>query len=1008
MEVLTPLASQVDSLNHFADRHRMDCEAESPAVAPHFTVADLQASQESPKGAPLVATTLLASPPLESDGIMLSAAVTQELLAGTSSEALDVQDAEDLGSRTTAATSGMSTNDTNGLDLRSGDEAGSSMAAPVLDIRDIAEGLAACGVTQLPGGLGQVPGGTDEKLLMRRAAVRQMRSDFKLRLERSRELEAEVAALDKELAGVPETLGKRLAEVEKSLEEREFVRCKAEMQAEASMAQSQRLLDEQLQQVDVMRQRLQSLKESRRNLEVDQDEGGSHQRALQDRLRQVDALKEDAAAQEQKISLLKADLRGLLDFMMRVNIEAAGGPSQKLGQEAFMPQPVVDSLKLSSHGHHIMQKLVRKYQAFMATCEPEVPGTLAPALCSSEDVKALTPATMELPTSSIEEEALLLRGRLTDEMERVAKVLSASDQGVPNRARRHRELLRVAAWGDGKALRKLISKDASSSSSSTDAGTGADPGSSLCGWTPWHAAAAHGQRSMIEVLKDVAVAGGVDALTDAMEKTTTSGWTPLGVACIQGHAEAMEALLEAKASVNVTDARGNHPLIWAVAAEDSVSGTLVRRLLEARADPSIPNGCGLTVDPQLIAQLLQIDEGDSSTAAASAAAPVAATGETTAVEGASSPDSGRPDRDAPESTSQSVVGVAERYHCISTFSKDSPEDGRTELLSSAVAALEKGLRDTAGVRDNASAMEALSLSDREQEEALWSSVVLHYTHAGLDRVFSDASVESAPLAVEQHQQVAVVTCERLLLIHATSKTVSQAVRLADITEIVLSSFSDHMIVLRSRSSPDLALDVVMRESLLEGVRAATAALAAQWGGAEFEQKSVPIESTEDPLLPLHDGQRNRLGTIAWLQTNMMLLLPYQPQSMLLSPGTLTFGFLDLAKLQPNEETETIQTWSVCFFILKAASGLDGRLHWCSHPNDEQSLGSVGVGAIRSMAASPSEEEHRFRIDAESSTAEEPASDVPVEKQILLLRAKTAQSRDDWLASLRALQGAPDT
>mmetsp|Transcript_44234 Transcript_44234/g.102185 ORF Transcript_44234/g.102185 Transcript_44234/m.102185 type:complete len:1001 (-) Transcript_44234:91-3093(-) len=998
MAVYTPVHSQVDTMSHLCG---IGCEAQPeaglPIISPHFTMADLQQAEEPGSALSALETidALLAPPDLSTMAALptvCESLATEVLVDPDANRTLEQLPREEF-----VDDEDCSDSERGDEEQEEGDEVQTQwtevalpvpvLSAPPLDIGVISAGLSAS----------EIGRGTDEKLLLRRAALRQMRADYKLRLERSRELEAEVLSLDKEIARIPDTLGKRLADMRESLAHPELVRCKAALQSEDRLAHTRRLLSEQLQQEEVMKRRLQSLQESRSALEAQQSgSASSEDPALLERRRQAAALKDDAAAQDKKFNLLKADLRALLDFMMRVNIEASGGPSKQLASADFLSQEVIDRLRLSSHGHLVLQKLVRKYEAFMSTCATQASErvndtiSLDPALGPAEALS--TPKGRPSVSSSIEEEAFLLRSRLSDEMERVAKVLSASDAGVPSRARRQRELLRVAAWGDGAALRKLLSKDASASASSADTGT-RPGGDALCGWTSWHAAAAHGQRSMIEVLKEVASAQGQDSLSAAIERATASGWTPLGVACMQGHAEAVDALLQAKASVNARDTRGNPPLMCAAAAEaQSQTVALVKLLVEAGADLTIRNDSGLALDPELYSQLLPDTSGGHSSL------PEAA--EPTREEAVRRLDerSGLPKGGNGARSSQG------QYHCVMTLSDDQPEEPRAHLLSLAAAALAQGYRDTAGVQDNAAALEALQLTAAEEEQGLWSSAVLNYSHAGLEAMLSTAEVRTAPLTQQGNQQVLVLTCDRLLLLQFSSWSLLQVMSLADVTGISRTSYSEHVIVLHSRATEDVLLDVVMCESFLEGIKIASAALARHWGGSEYEERDLPVTMVKDEVQPLCDEKGERAGTMAWLEANTLLLLPYEPQSLLLTDGTVFFGFLDLSS--GSIDLVADNAWQVYFFVLKVCDEMDSRLHWCHHPNDAESLRSIAVRDVRLLhALTNSEDEPCMTIEAAApGTNEDGGTGGCMPPVSLLLRAKSARNRDDWLASIRAQEG----
>lgn len=71
-----------------------------------------------------------------------------------------------------------------------------------------------------------------------------------------------------------------------------------------------------------------------------------------------------------------------------------------------------------------------------------------------------------------------------------------------------------------------------------------------------------------------------------------SGYTPLHFACQQGSLAAATALLEAGARVDLLDKFGNSALWRAAFGYQGGEPTLIRRLLEAGADPDAKNHAG--------------------------------------------------------------------------------------------------------------------------------------------------------------------------------------------------------------------------------------------------------------------------------------------------------------------------------------------------------------------------------------------------------------------------------
>jgi ankyrin repeat protein len=116
------------------------------------------------------------------------------------------------------------------------------------------------------------------------------------------------------------------------------------------------------------------------------------------------------------------------------------------------------------------------------------------------------------------------------------------------------------------------------------------------GRTPLHYAAAHGPADQVSVL----IAAGI-----SVAATDKQGFTPLHFACQQYRDEVVQVLLEAGASVDARDAWGNTPLFRAVFNANG-DPTIVRRLVEAGADPDLTNKSGQS--PRGLAELIGNDE----------------------------------------------------------------------------------------------------------------------------------------------------------------------------------------------------------------------------------------------------------------------------------------------------------------------------------------------------------------------------------------------------------------
>ncbi|CAJ1358771.1 unnamed protein product [Effrenium voratum] len=174
-------------------------------------------------------------------------------------------------------------------------------------------------------------------------------------------------------------------------------------------------------------------------------------------------MRQDAKAQDEKLLALGADLRSVLDFMVRVNIDSRGGPSRRLAAELA---PELRQLGLTEVGKAQLAELLKKYEVYLERySQDSTPGLLESAVQASAPAAALSAAQMQrrppppLPnhetrSASFSQERQLLRSRLVEEMHKVAAVL-ANDATMPRgeaQACQHEEMLRAAAWGELRTL----------------------------------------------------------------------------------------------------------------------------------------------------------------------------------------------------------------------------------------------------------------------------------------------------------------------------------------------------------------------------------------------------------------------------------------------------------------------------------------------------------------------------------------------------------------------------
>ena len=106
------------------------------------------------------------------------------------------------------------------------------------------------------------------------------------------------------------------------------------------------------------------------------------------------------------------------------------------------------------------------------------------------------------------------------------------------------------------------------------------------GNTPLHNACYHGSTRAVSLLLSY------ESSHKALNVRTTEGDSPLDYACSNHHVEVAELLVKAGADINSADSRGWTTLHNACASDHRNAMTLVFFLLDAGADPNIPNSDG--------------------------------------------------------------------------------------------------------------------------------------------------------------------------------------------------------------------------------------------------------------------------------------------------------------------------------------------------------------------------------------------------------------------------------
>jgi len=569
-------------------------------------------------------------------------------------------------------------------------------------------------------------------------------------------------------------------------------------------------------------------------------------------------------------------------------------------------------------------------------------------------------AKFEGPRSaSFAEESGMLREAMAQELLHLADTLApAADSTNVYSSEPACELMRAAAQGDEAAVRRWLPRVPAAGS------TGKEP---FLGWTVWHVAAAYGQCGVLDLLKEDTFQKGGHHFA-VLNRRTRMGLPPLGVACVTGRVEAARSLIMGMAPVDVRDVRGNTPLLWAAAGGQACA--LVPLLLDARADAEASNYSGQQPDVA------------SFSGSGPSAHKLAKRNEKTLT------------------TNASTEKLGEAFHLVRAGGSQvaaAPEPG---LMSMAVGLLRTPSRDSVGFSRNTSAWASAQLSGEERNEGVWSEWVTNYTHGGLLAALEVGNPSADPTATHRSQQALVLTSERLLLFHAKSWSLTQVVALSELSELTISSFSVSVVIIRMHRLPDIVLDIAAcaRGRLLDELQRAAGAVAATWGGADFGD-SLVVRHSADPIVELYDERRNCVGTLAYVEADIFLLLPYAPNSMLLQGGdTFFFGLLDLHQGNEGAQPGQAWRWHSCFAMVKSSPGNGRRLVWCSHPNDEHCLGSVPLACIQAVQPLDTPRgEHCFVLDCRADGDRSACA--------LTFRTGSAQTREDWVVSVRTVQQA---
>jgi len=341
--------------------------------------------------------------------------------------------------------------------------------------------------------------------------------------------------------------------------------------------------------------------------------------------------------------------------------------------------------------------------------------------------------------------------------------------------------------------------------------------------------------------------------------------------------------------------------------------------------------------------------------------------------------------------------VHEPYHCIRAIGRpEAPKD----FISYTVAMLGPPVRDSTGFMRNSRAKALAQLTPEENDLGVWSEHVVHYTHAGLEAALEASNSAASPTHPEKSRQAMVLTCERLLFHNTDTWALVQVIELREIEQLILSPCSNSVLLIRLERRPDLLLDVGSRDRFIEELRLSAMQRAERWGGRNLGEGGLGVIEETGPITPLLGRSHEQIGTLAFVEADVFLILPFEPNSLMLGGNqTICFGFLDLQRtIHTANSLSTHWKWQLHFFLLKGGPANLRKLAWCHHPNDELSAGEVFLDNIRQVRLLDTPQGDLCLVIDHVHPASRGKLAPPI-----TVRAASAASREEWAATIRALQ-----
>lgn len=374
------------------------------------------------------------------------------------------------------------------------------------------------------------------------------------------------------------------------------------------------------------------------------------------------------------------------------------------------------------------------------------------------------------------------------------------------------------------------------------------------------------------------------------------------------------------------------------------------------------------------------------------------------------------------------------YRQIQAFGGMPESPQQYGFFSYALSMLAAPSRDAVGITTSLDAKAAAGLvgtaGAAELANDIWSDWVRNYTHAGLRMALGllpmggqqaltvNNSNKSAATMEKHWRQAALITSARLILLAMSGERwfLAMEVELSEISEVITPSYSDTMLVVRSRRWPDMLLDLTQRSRFLDELQLATNRLSG--GGTVsatlFGAGGITPHTTSAPLVGLHDEHGQRVGTVAYVERELFLLMPYSPSSLLFwGAQPVNFGFLDMEQETSGSQGLTTGTsaasfrrkirWQSRFFVLKGSHSTERQLLWCRHPNDGEAEGCLLIDGIQAVWIAESHQGDHCLLITLHSPRRPGGNARSAQRLQVALRARSLQSCEEWLEAIQQMR-----